>query len=559
MEYKIVRDYKTSLNEIENQLEYLQNEKELLQYVKIKSVKLRNKFTKKEQVIHDLYFAAFGASSDSPKWIRAIKKGDTIYVLHDDFTHYNMGTGDGEYSVVGIDDEPVTLIFRNFCNRVTADHIYQDKDAAEKILKGHLSEGNPNDSYRSIDSIEIDKKAYPLFTCREGMFLSNKSSLNQVVTRSITTKTASEEQLKDLMDIQKALKEDSNKCYAYVAYSNQLKLNFSYQLIDKKDLKSGKYVVSNYYKTYTAEDIDSNDVIDKIDYDVLCIGLGSAGSNIMEQFARLNYFEKYMLVDPDEVEARNLRNQIYRNNQIGEYKVRAADYILREYNVKCPSINTFVYKFEEQSYDLYKFKYVISGLDSIDTRIELLDYIESGKIETKYLIDARYIDLDSSLYIIDMSNKEEVEYYKKLLLEDKKELETIKAKQEEQKEAEWIPWTTDEIKESRLFKQIVGGHCSKNTEKYQGTKSRNLCNVFDMHIRCGSTECAELWQEYYNKSKIPHDEESTCLAQNIVHIYKLTSAWVVSAVRSIETDNKKPFTHVEITAEPIPNAIVLKK
>ena len=53
--------------------------------------------------------------------------------------------------------------------------------------------------------------------------------------------------------------------------------------------------------------------------------------------------------------------------------------------------------------------------------------------------------------------------------------------------------------------------------------------------------------------------QTTCVSENLIHIYKLTSAWVVSNIRAIESGEGKQFTHVDITVDPIPNAIVMRK
>ena len=555
----IIRDYNKALEEVEKALELYQSTGEI-KYTKVDSVKIRNKFTKGEQIIKDLFFMAIGDTSDLPKIIKGVQIDNTVYILHDDITHYNVSDSTCEWHWT-YEDRQYRFIYNSFCNQVLSSHIWENPENAAKFLKGHMTEGNPNDSYRTVRSIAIDRFERPILTY-DNVFLKKDSTLAQIVTRCKDLKHITTEDQTTLLHIVHSLKDNHNLCYAYISNTDCKYLDFTYKLIDKSELKSDKYIKSDYYRVYDYKDIDEEIKLDRLEKDVCCIGLGSAGSNILEQLAKLNYFDTYTLIDFDYVETKNLRNQIYDRLTVGDSKVSAMNSLIKHSSSKLYYIFNVHKKYEEYEWYAYKFEYLISGLDSIDARIGVLNRIKSGEIETHYLIDARYIDLESSLYFVDTSNEDEMKYYEKLLLEDKEELDKLKAKEEYKDKI--YTWTPDQARDSKQFKEAVGGRCRYVAQELginRANGNRNICHCYGDHsCACGENDCSKYIARALEEAKIENkDALNSCIHENIIHIYKLTSAWVTSAIRSIQTDNKKYFTHVEITAEPIPNAIVLKK
>ena len=75
----------------------------------------------------------------------------------------------------------------------------------------------------------------------------------------------------------------------------------------------------------------------------------------------------------------------------------------------------------------------------------------------------------------------------------------------------------------------------------------NHCNN---RYSCGSGECKEhLYNEYLkafeNNPNCLSEEENTCLKQNLIDIYKYVGTIVMGAIRCIEHNEPKPFTHIE--------------
>lgn len=549
----VIRDYDIALQKIQNSLDKLK-EKGSIKYSKVESVKIRNRYTRRQDVIKDLFFVSFGKVSEKPILILGVHiKGDeNIYLLHDDVTHCNISNG-REDIFIGIENFGVTLIGKYFCNPVTQNHIWDNPDTMSKILKGNLMEGNINDAYRQPESVDVNFYAPAMKSY--GTFLNSKATLMEIVTgkSNITGDINSQRKFKKITD---ELLDNHELCYAYVSDTDHLFLEFSWRIIHKTDIENGTYIATNYYRKYDFRDVTERVEIQRIKKDVCCVGLGSAGSNILEQLGKTTYFKTYLLIDFDKVERKNLRNQIYTRNHVGGYKTTGVYKYLEYCSNGIPGIETIDDKYENVDFSTYEFKYIISGFDTIECRLGLLELIKKGTIKAEYLIDARYIDLESSLYVIDINNNSEMEYYEKLLLQDKEAFDN------QPKNYDWS--NLDDVRTQTL--NIVNGECAHHARIYGLNKepgSRKICHCLtDRQMTCGTTECLCILKEALEKAKVENKiSTNSCLHENIIHIYKLTSAWVTSAIRHIETedDGTKPFTHVEIIADPLPNAMIIKK
>lgn len=557
---EIIRDYDIALKKVKEILDIYTAEGKI-KYSYIEKVKLSNPLTKTKQQIKDLFFISSGDTSHKPLFINGVYEGNKLYILHEDLTHYNMRSSRERYYL----DEH-TLLTTIFCNTVLMCHIWKNPETAAKILKGNLLEGNPNDSYRNINSVEADKRVPPLFDDYSA-FMPNTSTLEQIITRRRNPSEKMGDNTREVIArVHKTLKEDKDMCYAYVANNEEGEKEYTYRLVKRQDIDNGKYDVSSYYRIYTAKDIDENINFSLIEKDICVIGLGSAGGGIIEQLCKMKYIKTYTLIDFDTVEHKNLRNQPYRYSDIGNSKTNSIARYIEHFGItdNLPDIQIKSTKYQDVELSIYKFKYLVSGFDNLECRIDVLNKIKSGDINTEYLIDARYEGLDSSLFIVKTDNNEEMEYYEKLLLADKAELDRIESEKEHV-----YTWTTEDVEASGWKRKCQSG-CSlarKNlgypddpTEQYW-----NLCDFVehrrsaDRKYFCGSEECVECIRKALEEKHIENTTNAGCMAQNIIHIYKMTSAWVMSAFRSIETDGKKYFTHVDITVDPIPNAVVLKK
>ena len=549
VEMEYIRDREKVIKEIEKTLK---EQKDNIKYAYVEKVKIRNKYTKEEQVIKDLYFLAINNGSCKPYCVMAIEKSNKMFILHDDVTHWNMDSCTNRFEL----PNNIKVYYRSFCNTVLMKHIWENPDHASKFLVGTLSEGNPNDRFRTPNSVEVDRKVPPIFAAFSSQVLDNKATLAQIILRRFDTSNLSRDEKVILKEYETQLKE-KDKVFAYYAHKNSFPAEFRLGVIDKKEIDK-KYIVSNYYKTYTIDDMQEIGEIPREEIDVGCVGCGSAGSGIMAQLARTEYMNSCLLVDYDVLESKNMRNQEYSSGQIGMLKTDALATRIRNSRVTDIHIARYPDKYENVNFSQYKFKYLISGFDSIECRLGLLELIKSKTIETKYLIDTRYDELNSSLYIVDTSKEIEIEYYEKLLKADKEEFE---AKGEPEITSK--KWTTDEARNWAETNAIHGScrHAARLIDLDQGQDNRICDHMCTMpSCTCGSDTCINLIKQALEQQEVEHTiDQNSCQHVNIIHIYKLTSAWVLSAIRSIETDYVKPVTHVEITAEPLPNAIIIKK
>lgn len=530
-------------------LEELQ-EKGLIKYVHIDSIKVRNKVTRKQEVVRDIYFVANSPTSNKIWFVCGAmdltEEQSTYKVIHPDFNHANMSPdlGSPQLSIY-------RLLVRPFCNPVDMCRLWERPEDMKYIIKGNLLEGNSNDRWRTPNSVDMDVRVPVLYFNSGGGKITSKATLRQVFTSWEDPDQESSTDTLRYRELCEKLIGDHSLRFVPVVDGHR-RMEFSYKLLKEEEISDPKYWVSDYYRTYSYSDIDELPEIPIKEIDVGVFGCGSAGSAIISQMRRLTYFSSVMLIDPDKVEFKNLRNQIYVRSDIDVPKVDAcARHIasLRHVNkIENDNITRSQSKFQEiGSLQYKKFKYLVSGFDSFEARIELLEYIKTGKVKTKYLIDTRYDDLTSSLFFIDCEDKSQLEYYEEVLLQDKQELKPV---------VENTEWTPELVNE--LFSQydISGGQCTS-------TRVRCGLPLFNCttDIVCGSPECRAVWLEVLKKNNVPTSEAEIngCLAQNFIHIYTLTASWVTSVIRVIETDNIKTLTHVELGIDPVPQAMVLRK
>lgn len=541
---------------VEAVLKELQD-KERLKYVKIDKVKIRNNITRMQNLIRDIFLMATSQNSNKPWIICGVQKKTEaeVFISHLDITHWNVYSGLESYNV-----DNYILYYKPFCNPVLQCHIWRDPNTASKILKGNLMEGNPNDRYRTPESVDQDKYC-PKLCYTIGGLIKSKDNLKQFFSRN-----QNGEMNRDLSakynNLVEQLNKDHELVYCYCATLDTMQpTNWQRRTIKRGQIGTD-YIVSDYYRVFDYSNADEPIKIEPLSIDINCVGCGSAGANIIEQVSRLNYFKNYLLVDFDIIEEKNLRNQPYTTHDIGNAKATALSYQVSQNALGNTTYKEFK-RFENVFWAQYKSKYTISGFDTIACRLELLEKVLNDEIKTEYIIDARYDGLNASLFFIDVKDKDQVEYYHKLLLEDKEYFDSHK----------YLPsteWTMEALKKFCGDRNITTSQCSSFARElgYNVTdNTQNICQHLGRADSCGTVGCRTdaCWDCLYkavqdNNYPMPVEyKESTCIAQNIIHIYKLVSSWVVSNIRSIESDNKKLFTHVEITTDPLPNAIILRK
>lgn len=540
--------------------------------IKVGTAKWTNGLTKRPQSVEDVYILGF-KSSDRPLVINNLSifssDIDDKFIINDIFSHVNMSVfrGNHYYDLIGdgkILPSKFTVHFegQEFCNPITALHVLEtnEKDIST-LLKVTLSSQNFDDAYSPYQSV-LNKQADYAVTCSVcGRFLlkDNASPIEMILGTTGSNLTRLEtsnlnKRLRELVNLEKnevwAKKKDENK----------------YKKIKKSSLRKSRELYSDYYPAFDYKAIQQMEIeIPKDKYDLGVYGLGSAGTAILDQVCRSNWIKNIYLCDFDRVEGKNMINQWYDRNKIGFSKISASTDLI--YSLNRPSsdgligtdffVETDTKKFQDTELETKSFKYVVSGFDSIEARMEFLNAILDGKIEAKYLIDCRYLDLACSIYMIDLENLEEVEFYKANLEAD---AELIKIRNEKEKltREEFADWYN-----RKGYFQLGCMDCRKNILKEE-TIFPNCEPRFLGSCSCRSSMCVDYLYGLYLKS-CPNPQisrtDASCVKYNYIDIYKYVGAIVFGALRKIENENEKPFALVEAETDVkgLPNCMVVRR
>lgn len=569
----INKDFKESLDFFKLVSDELYKTNQGVKLISIGDIKIKNSITKSNIIAKNLYFFAEGGSG-SVYFVQSITNmtDGSVYKIHSDLNHMNIENDTSTYiRTLKIGDQTLKLIFevRRFCNPVIGNSLYNNPDDYSKLLKGYLLSQNGEDRYRSIYYIDVDSWFPPI---------TSRSSGNIIRARELTPLTASArlkpEELKVPARMGEAVREfdrakismDDDSLFAYCNSGSIV----AYRIITKQDLeefRKNPYTTSlkicEDYPIFTKDDFDNIGELEipLVDKSCLFVGLGSANSGIITSLGRSTYIgTDITLIDFDRVETKNLRNQLYTKYSCGRYKVDAMKDIITKMIVDTISVKPYYEKFQKVNLEYDKYKYIFCGLDSIEARQELFDSIMDKKIKGHYLIDTRYIDQESSLYFIDLTNLDEVKYYKTNLDADAELLSKVEQPKR---------FLTDAEKHTYM-NRMISGECRYLAttlirpwldDQTLKTSIGNMCvgsRVADhAGLRCGSPECKEFLRSCLDKVKVP--EESTCVKQNIIGIYNFTGAYVYQLIKELETKNKKLATHVELACDTIPQAMVVRK
>lgn len=516
-----------------------------LKIVKIKKVPFRNVTLGHTQTARDIYILG-REGSDKPLIINSIKCGlinnprkTRIISLRNRLCHPNTSS-DGECYQIPLlfGNLAVKLLGQIFCNPVTSHHVL-NIDGVENILVGQLS-GISDDAYGCPDSCSVDDEDCPIESRDDDTILRKNSNILQLITQQSNIDADTIRNLR-LMDIPK------NDDEIMVKYLR----DDEYTCINKASLDYDE--ISSYYPIITYADLSKIDTnIPRKSIDVGVFGVGSGGTAILDQIGRSNYFNSYLLNDMDTIEYKNVNNQWYNITQVGNYKVDSSKCILENINPNrytSLSIDKKCCRYETIPTAYYEFKYVISGFDSIATRQKLLSDFKKGDLLSRFLIDCRYLDNECSIYFIDLNNTSEVDYYERLLNADGVALKDN---------------THSYISTPEQFLQWFA-------ENEYFTRGCTLCLCeLGMHDRdaercggdCASDKCMKFLSAQFEKirPKIKiTDNESSCVRHNYIDIYKYVGSIVFSAIREIENERDKPFTHIECQSYGIPSLVVVRK
>lgn len=490
-----------------------------------------NVITKRKQTIEDLLFLGFDGSSSNSRCINSFIYNGKKYKLHDFLSHVNLSEGIYDSDIQLDNEELFEYYYQDFCSPIHGYNIY-NTEGIDKILKGQMMGQNSDSPYQTVYNVVNEGYDYVIRDNTDRK-LKNNTSTVELLTRLnsnlgaeyITTK------------LKEAPIPDKNEIAV------KFKKNEYYTNIKEADYEKEKNNISSYYPIITHE--ECQDLISKIpksEYDITVIGLGSAGTGILDQVARSTYFKNYLLIDFDVVEEKNLRNQWYTKDDKQILKIRSSRYKIL--NIRDANIQLHGTDFRKVALQHCKSKYVVSGFDNLGCRMELLDKCLTS-FETRYLIDLRYLDYSCSIYFVDLQDEKQVKYYRNLLSAD------IEAFEEK---AKFI--TTKE--------ELMEYWSSKNYFCLGCEKAWNALFKVEKHFcasrSCNSEDCRNFIWEQFQKSqpKIEIAEESSCVRENFIDIYKYASSFVFSAIREIENGNDKPFTHIEAQTDVIPTSVVIK-
>lgn len=487
-----------------------------------------------------------------------------IWRFNEYYSHINIASEEEQYNIIISRNEKdqvthyIVLHFQSVCSPINSFHFFNKKeDELLLILKGQFMGQNGNSPFQRVQHVNNCVKDY-IITDENGSILKRNKPILQLLTEY------SDYNIRHNMDyvLQNIREQELPTSDKQVMIKP--KAQNRYICIDKD--KIDQYDISEYYPIITFEQIQNlQKDIPAIEIDMACLGLGSAGSGILDQVGRSIMINSYLLCDYDIVEEKNLRNQFYttgdlRHSKTGSAKTKLA-HMRPGYHIDSQNkIITSNSRFQQANLPYYAFKYVVSGFDSIDARIELLQYVKEGKCKTKYLIDTRYDDLTASVLFIDVENAEQMAYYEKGLAQCKEHFDEIQKKQTIQTFEEFIK----ELKKQNTFKSS----CYETKLHILGEEEADLvCDICDdPEHGCKSDKCLEYWKEAFDKHlpKIQEiykkePEESSCVKHNFIDIYKYASSFVFAAIREIENGEAKPFTHIECSTDVIPKSMILKK
>ena len=391
--------------ELKNRIEHILKQADI-HYVYVPKIKGKHGFTGRMTSIEDCYFIWLERGDYSkPVFLLNIYTGDETIYIHRDFDHPNVGATVSSYR---IPNTPFTLNYLSICTPLG--HIIYNDPLAADIIALQMSGHNKQSPMRGCILTGYDNGDYKIN--QPGSL--GKANSNPI--ELITGTSHMDSSLTSMAEFKQHIRKEG--------YYIKLKKKRYYRFV--KELPPAEEI-SSYYPVFTTEELRK--IVGEIPrkhFDVGVFGCGSANSGIIYQLSRCNMFNKFLLLDFDIVELKNIRNQIYTNNSIGSRKTHSmGNYILATDTT--PDKNRIIKrvddKVENEGFAIYEFDYLLVGFDNIEAREVVLNKIKSGEIKTKYLIDTRYQGLTSSLYFIDVSKSEQLKFYEEQLLEDKKLLE----------------------------------------------------------------------------------------------------------------------------------------
>ena len=554
-------------------------------YILIEHTTWYNQKTRCKHDIYNMPILAFHDNSERPMAITTVTVQERptggwtdtkTYIYNQDYVHVNIcvntSSEAGSVNIPDADDENkrYCLRYEKICNPITMHHFYStdNLENLKIIFTGQLMGQNSNSPFRTVSSVAGTYHDAMIKTTT-GSFIKRNAPIIQLLTRLNLSDIASCHNNPSILNkIRTASYPKGNEIAC------KLIQNEYYMICSKEELEKykEKKKISAYYPVITAEmckDLLAN--LPKINIDFGCFGLGSAGTGVLDLLSRSTFFEEYLFADFDTIEAKNLRNQWYLRNQTGGYKAQYSKDIFLSHKNNCeiPHILYYNKKFQELTLESYTFKYVFSAFDSIETRLDLLNTLAELKTPVRYWIDARYDDLTASVFVIDMHNKEQLDYYVQGLKADQEAFNKQTKDLSIDSEEKFIEY----LEQERTFTNRCSTMLRKLAEYHYNHPTIAQAHINDVlkcprsiNENCRNKRCLDMFKKFYNehkelcKKKLKLNKELTsCVRQNFMDIYHFASTFIFDAIREIENGKEKPFTHVDVTTDPLPKYLILRK
>ena len=200
-----------------------------------------------------------------------------------------------------------------------------------------------------------------------------------------------------------------------------------------------------------------------VDTEVCIVGLGATGSHVAEMAVRLG-FKSFRIYDFDVVDAHNLANQNYSQEDIGKEKIDACKEMMLRIN---PDITIKEYR------KGIEMPYTVTGIvflciDNIELRKEIVEY-NRNNFEVSCFVDFRILLTTAQHYFADREDKDGVDFL----------LSTMEFTREEAKAATAVSACGMELSVIYTVKAIAAFGIA-NLVKFLQTKKYTKLMVIDM-------------------------------------------------------------------------------
>lgn len=297
-------------------------------------------------------------------------------ILHDDTYFSNTGC---------------SIYASHFCtenfNNMSVDDFRKDLDVNIQTVRMLLPVQNPSSAYQS------PSKSASMVE-RDEMIIGMEYSEDNIIQLLTKQRRPTPHDMSKLISEGYYYKLKETNCYYH-----------TYELKTIKEYALRKRL-SHHYKVIPCSKI--KELLENIvyKYDTLCVGCGSSGSNFAKQLFKTQLTKSIALVDRDFIESKNLRNTVY---TVGDVSWQRKPQTLM--NILYATLQTTEGERQIDSYECWiqdiknkvEVEFLFSGVDKLSIRKRML---EMDNIKSRYILDAGYQGLTSSIYVVDREDPE---------------------------------------------------------------------------------------------------------------------------------------------------------